>query len=73
MATLILLIACVVAVWAVGLLLWPFCPCGRCGGSGKNTGSNGKRWGTCRRCKGTGRRLRLGARLMHGLILRKRL
>jgi DnaJ-class molecular chaperone len=60
-------------VFAVALVLgvfhyfsarwWPFTKCGRCGGTGRNAGSNSKRWGTCGRCHGSGRRKRLGAYL----------
>jgi hypothetical protein len=50
---------------------WPFGPCTRCDGTGKNTGSNGRRWGICGRCKGSGKRLRSGARLVHRSIVRK--
>jgi hypothetical protein len=45
---------------------WPYGPCLRCvGHPGKNRGSNSRRWGNCRRCRGSGKRVRLGARLMH--------
>jgi hypothetical protein len=53
-----------IAAWVVSLLLWPFARCGRCEGSGTSPGSSGKRWGDCRRCGGSGKRLRLGARLV---------
>jgi hypothetical protein len=53
------------AGWAVSLYLWPFAPCGKCLGSGRNPGSNSKRHGQCRRCKGAGRRIRFGARTVH--------
>lgn len=44
---------------------WPFGPCFRCvGHPGKNRGSNKRRWGTCRRCGGSGKRTRWGARLI---------
>lgn len=72
MAELVLLLLGCGAVWVIGLLLWPYTACSRCGGSGRNTGSNGKRWGTCRKCKGTGRRLRFGARLVHRIVLRRK-
>jgi hypothetical protein len=45
---------------------WPYGPCFGCvGHGGRNRGSNSRRWGTCKRCRGTGRRIRLGARLWH--------
>ncbi len=53
------------ALNAVSLYLWPFAPCTRCKGTGRNQGSNRKRWGECTRCQGTGRRKRPGARTIH--------
>lgn len=45
---------------------WPYGPCLGCiGHPGRNRGSNARRWGTCKRCKGTGKRIRLGARIWH--------
>lgn len=53
------------AVNAASLYLWPFAPCLACKGTGRNQGSNRKRYGECRHCKGTGRRQRPGARIVH--------
>lgn len=47
------------------LWLWPFAPCRKCHGTGRNPGSDRKRHGECRRCLGTGRRRRAGASLVH--------
>jgi hypothetical protein len=48
------------------LRIWPYGPCLRCiGHAGKNRGSNRRRWGRCKRCGGSGQRIRLGARLLH--------
>ena len=45
---------------------WPYGPCLGCiGHPGRNHGSNSRRWGNCKRCKGTGKRIRLGARIWH--------
>jgi hypothetical protein len=69
----VVLVLIVVAVaWVVSVLLWPLAPCRHCGGRGKNIGSTGKRWGKCRRCKGTGTRQRLGSRLALRALSRKR-
>jgi len=59
-------VALIVAVLAIGwpVSLWPLGPCGRCDGSGRNIGSNGKRFGNCGRCKGTERRQRLGSKFV---------
>ena len=45
------------AAWYVSLRLWPNTGCRSCGGTGRNAGSNRRRWGACRRCGGSGRRL----------------
>lgn len=51
--------------WAVSRLLWPYKPCPRCDGTGRNAGSNEKRHGDCKRCKGTSRVRRFGAGHVH--------
>ena len=66
MATIVLLSLIAAVVWVASLYLWPFAPCGKCHGSGRNRGSNPrKRYGQCRRCKGAGRRNRIGAKTVH--------
>ena len=65
MAETVLIILLAIAAWAGSLYLWPFRPCMKCGGSGRNKGSSRKRFGECRRCQGSGRRRRLGARTIH--------
>ena len=42
---------------------WPWTACGRCAGSSKGAGSTRRAWNYCRKCGGTGRRLRFLARL----------
>jgi len=42
---------------------WPYTACGRCHGTGKHRSPSGKAWRPCRRCKGSGRRVRVGRRL----------
>jgi DnaJ-class molecular chaperone len=51
--------------YALSLYLWPFRPCPRCKGSGKNRGSNKKRFGQCRRCQNRGSLRRIGAKTIH--------
>lgn len=47
---------------------WPYGPCLAClGHPGRNPGSNGRRWGRCRRCKGAGKRIRFGARVFRSI------
>lgn len=55
------------AVWQVWLCVhYPYEPCPRCKGGGRKTQpGNSKRWRDCRKCGGTGRRLRLGRRLFN--------
>lgn len=65
MLTLILTGLALAAAWVVSLYLWPFAPCGKCQGSGRNKGSNRKRHGECRRCGSKGRRVRFGAKTVH--------
>lgn len=48
--------------WRLSLYLWPTAACRRCSRSGKNPGSNSDRWGSCRKCGGSGKRNRYGAR-----------
>lgn len=65
MLTLVILGLAALAGWVVSLYLWPFAPCRKCDGSGRNPGSKKKRYGQCRRCEGTGRRTRFSARTVH--------
>lgn len=53
--------ATVLAATAYGLSCWlfPFAACRRCD-SGKQRSPSGRAWRTCRRCKGSGARLRIG-------------
>jgi DnaJ-class molecular chaperone len=53
--------AVAVGAWWVDVRRHPVRRCPSCNGSKKNTGSSGKRWGTCRRCKGKGEVRRFGA------------
>ena len=55
----------VAVVYAVSLWRWPLRPCPRCKGRGTNRGSTGKRYGRCRRCKGTKQVKRIGATAVH--------
>lgn len=56
----------IVAIWAAGYFVacavWPWTACGHCEG-GKKRSPSGKAWRPCRRCKGTGRKVRLGRRI----------
>lgn len=62
-----LLVAVVVAIaWTLACLVSPTCRCLRCGGS--KVERKGRRVRPCRRCKGTGRAYRRGARLVHKTV-----
>jgi len=65
----------IAALSAAGLLItgsyllscvpWPFGPCLACRWRPRyNPGSNGRRHGRCRICRGTGERIRFGTRLL---------
>jgi hypothetical protein len=57
-----------IAVWAVRAWFWPFAACRWCRGRGRNAGSNGRRWGTCWACGGSGKRQVLGSRALHRAV-----
>lgn len=63
--TLVLIILLALGARAVTVYLWPYAPCRKCEGSGRNPGSKRKWFGQCRRCDGAGRRIRFGARTVH--------
>ena len=64
MAVLIVAAIACGAGYLVSLRIWPETKCGRCGGGGRNRGSSAKRFGTCKRCAGSGRKPRLGNRIL---------
>jgi len=65
MVVLVLLLIVVVGGYLVSLRLFPLTYCRTCGGSRRSPGSSRKRFAMCRSCGGTGRKRRLGARLMN--------
>jgi hypothetical protein len=62
MGTLVLVILVGGALYAVSCSIWPYTACARCD-SGKLRSPSGKAWRPCPRCKGSGKRRRLGAGL----------
>jgi hypothetical protein len=68
----VLLVLAVAVTWLVRLLLWPFGPCRWCRGKKTNPGSTRRRFGNCRHCKGSGYRIRFGARTVHRALLRRK-
>jgi hypothetical protein len=51
------------AYYALACWIYPFTNCPRCHGTGKRRSPSGRNFRLCRRCKATGRRLRLGRRV----------
>lgn len=66
--TLFLIIVIAGGGWIISLFIWPFGPCGKCGGSGLNKGSSNKRFGLCRRCRGQRRHQRFGSKTVHRAV-----
>ncbi len=54
----------VIVAYLASCRIWPYARCLACLGSRRNPGSNSKRHGRCRACRGTGERLRIGTRLI---------
>lgn len=50
-------------VYGVECWWWPFAACGKCGGAGRFRSPSGRAWRRCRRCKGSGERVRVGRKL----------
>jgi hypothetical protein len=59
------------AGYAVHCAWWPFAACRTCDGAGKFRSKSGRAWRRCRRCKGSGERVRVGRRLWTWLVARK--
>lgn len=59
-----------VAAWfLISRWRWPYRPCSSCKATGRNKGSNSRRHGDCKRCGGTRRVQRPGARTVHRVLL----
>ncbi len=59
------------AVYVGSCWLWPFTHCARCSG-GKISRDDGRVFRLCRRCSGSGRRLRVGRRVWNWVADRRR-
>ena len=53
-----------VAIYAFACWFWPFTDCRKCEGQGWFRSPSRKNWRKCRRCKGSGSRVRLGRRVV---------
>jgi hypothetical protein len=59
-----LLVLAVVGWYATVCRWWPYSRCWSCSGTGKSASPSGRHWRPCRRCGGSGTRVRLGGRLL---------
>jgi len=62
---LLLIAGAVVGGYLASCAIWPFANCRKCHGLGRFHAPSGRAWRRCRRCKGTGARLRIGRRLIN--------
>lgn len=60
---LVLILALIAAVYLLFAYLYPYAVCSACKGR-KNYSPSGKYWNECGRCTGSGKQLRLAARLL---------
>jgi hypothetical protein len=64
--------AVVAGLWyALHCWWWPFAACRKCKGGGRFRSGSGRSWRRCRKCGGTGERVRLGRRFWTWLSKRK--
>lgn len=49
--------------YAVACRVWPYAACRKCDGAGRFRSPSGRAWRHCRRCKGSGARVRFGLRI----------
>lgn len=65
------ILALLALVWLAGYLIacwiWPFAACSKCKGARVYRSPSGKAWRKCRRCKGSGERIRTGRRVWNWL------
>lgn len=59
----VLLILGLLALYVVSIAVWPYTACGACQG-GKHHSPTGKNHRPCGRCDGSGKKVRLGSRLI---------
>jgi hypothetical protein len=52
------------AAYTFACWIWPFRACTKCGGIGRFRSPTGRAWRPCRRCKGSGAKLRTGRRIL---------
>jgi hypothetical protein len=49
--------------YVIACAIWPFAACRKCDGAGRFLSPSGRAWRHCRRCKGSGSRVRTGRRI----------
>ncbi|MGH3682065.1 MAG: hypothetical protein ACRDT2_17655 [Natronosporangium sp.] len=58
-----LILAVLAGLWLLSCAIWPYTACGRCSG-GKRHSPSGEAWRNCRSCRGSGKKIRPGRRLL---------
>lgn len=53
--------------YVIACVIWPLAACRKCKGDGKFRTSSGRAWRRCRRCGGSGARIRIGKRIYNYL------
>lgn len=67
-AEVVLFVLAGIALWLGHSVVWPWTACNACPGGKKRTdGGRGRSWRDCRWCGGSGKRRRLGRRLIDAL------
>ena len=61
----VLVIVVLVLLYLAFCWRYPYTACGACRG-GRHFSSGGRYWRKCRRCNGTGKKIRLGRRVLGG-------
>jgi len=61
--TLTAIVLSAAAIYLLACWAWPFAACRACHGDKRRRSPTGRSWRTCKRCKGTGQRLRVGRRI----------
>lgn len=55
--------AAIVGLYVLSGLIWPYTACPACAG-GKHHSPTGRNWRSCRKCDGSGKKIRLISRLL---------
>ncbi len=66
-AVIIVAVLLATALYLLACWIWPFAACRKCDGLGRFHSWWGGSWRKCRRCKGSGERLRFGHRVVNAI------